>query len=198
MSEHDSTTDARDDPRPALSDEEKRLLLDLARQALNDYLGEGTVPGWETDAPALLEPRATFVTLRRRGSGDLRGCRGECQPQRPLIEAVVHMAIASAIDDSRFPPVTIDEVPELSIHISALTPMRPIDPEDVEVGRHGLWLVSDRGSGLLLPEVPVRFGWDRQQFLRGVCRKAGLPDDAWKADYTQLYGFESEVWGEEG
>lgn len=180
-----------------LSAEEKRTLLRLARQTLHDYLSRGKIAESDSDEPALLQPCATFVTLWRRGSGELRGCRGECQARRSLLESVTNMAVAAAVDDSRFASVTIEEVPDLRIEINALTPMEPIEPEDVVVGRHGLLVVSEHAMGLLLPEVAVRYKWGRGDFLKAVCRKAGLPDDAWKREGVQLFGFESEAWEEE-
>jgi AmmeMemoRadiSam system protein A len=182
---------------PALTQGDKQALLQLVRQTLDDYLGKGTLPEFQTDSPALLQPRATFVTLRVRATGELRGCRGEILARQPLIDSVQNMAIASATDDPRFMPVTIDEVPGLHLEISALTPMKPIKPEEVVVGRHGLMIVKGHNSGLLLPQVPVEQGWDREEFLRGLCHKAWLPENAWKAKDAQLYGFEAEVWGEE-
>jgi AmmeMemoRadiSam system protein A len=183
-------------PKP-LSAEDRATLLRIARKAIEEYLDAGTMLAHETDSPTLKEARAAFVTLRRRADGELRGCRGECNARRSLLESVIRMAIASATDDSRFVPVTIEELPDLHIEISALTTMRPIEPQDVEVGRHGLWIVQGFYTGLLLPQVAVRFGWDREQFLSGVCRKAGLAVDAWKAEGVQLLGFETEVWEEE-
>ncbi len=184
--------------RHPLSTEEKRTLLRVARETLVDLLTESDPRQHEASTPALREERPAFVTLRRRDSGDLRGCRGECVAQRPLIESVVHAAIAAATDDPRFPPVTLEELPALRIEISALTAMSPIRPEEVVVGRHGLMIVSKPKSGLLLPQVAVTYGWDREAFLRGLCRKAGLAEGAWESEDVQLYAFESEVWGEEG
>ena len=182
---------------PGISAQDKETLLRLARQTLNDYLGTGKTPEIETPSPGLLAPRATFVTLRVRETGELRGCRGEILARQPLVESVTNMAIASATDDPRFHPVTIDEVPELHIEISALTPMRPIKPEDVVVGKHGLMIVKGHNSGLLLPQVPVEQGWNKEEYLRGLCHKAWLRDNDWKAKDAQLYAFEAEVWGEE-
>jgi len=179
-----------------LSAEDKETLLRIARLALHDYFTVGKLPQYSADSESLLEPRAAFVTLWRRDSGELRGCRGECQAQRPLIQSVAQMAVAAAVDDSRFESVKLEEVPDLLIEINALTPLVSIKPEDVIVGRHGLMVVQGYMMGLLLPEVPVRQKWDRTDFLRGVCRKAGLPAEAWKAEGTQLYGFESEAWSE--
>ena len=180
-----------------LSAEDKQTLLHLARQTLNDYLGNGRLPDFEPASPSLLQPRAAFVTLRVRETGDLRGCIGEVIAREPLWKCVLNMAIAAATSDPRFPPVAIGEVPHLHIEISALTPMQPIKPEEVVVGRHGLMIVKGLDRGLLLPQVPVEQGWGREEFLRGLCRKAWLSPNAWKDKDTQLYGFEAEVWGEE-
>lgn len=197
MSEDESVERTGRGPVPELTAEDKQTLLRLARETLIHYLGEGNVPEYRTDSAALLEPCATFVTLRHRDSGELRGCRGECQARQPLVESVMNMAIAAATDDSRFPPVTLAEVPDLEIEISALTPLRPIRAEEVEVSRHGVMIIKGFSSGLLLPEVPVRYGWDHDEFLGWVCRKAGLAEDAWKGGDAQLLGFEAEVWSEE-
>jgi uncharacterized protein (TIGR00296 family) len=107
------------------------------------------------------------------------------------------MTVASATDDPRFPPVTADEVPLLWIEISALGPMHPIRPEAIEIGRHGLMIVRRSQMGLLLPQAPVSYGWDRTEYLEKLCRKAKLPSRGWEMDDIMLFGFESEVWGEE-
>lgn len=179
-----------------LCTEDRAALLRIARQALIDYFRFGRVPHPTTDRPALLVPRASFVTLRVRATGELRGCRGEVLAQRALAESVARNAIASAVDDPRFEPVSSLEAPLLHIEISALTHMRPIRPEDVEVGRHGLLIRRGFAGGLLLPQVPAQHGWDREAFLRGVCRKAGMREDAWRASDIELLAFEAEVWGE--
>ena len=184
-------------PDLALSPADKQALLQLVRQTLVDYLGNGTWPECQTDNPSLQQKRAVFVTLRRCDTGDLRGCRGEFLARRSLIEAVAHMAIVSAVDDPRVSPVTLDEVPELHIEISVLTPLRPIRLEEIEIGRHGLMIVSDGRTGLLLPHVPVRYGWDVTEFVQALCRKADLPHDTWQKTDAQLFGFEAETWAEE-
>ncbi len=181
-----------------LSPEDKRALVRLVRRSLEEFL-DGVEPAKSaTSSPALERPRATFVTLRRSASGELRGCRGEIHASRPLVESVVRMAIVAATDDPRFPPVTREELPALQIEISALTPLRPIEPGEVDVGRHGLMISKGLSSGLLLPQAAVHYGWSREEFLRMLCRKAGLPDDAWKSRDSRLMAFEAEVWGEEG
>lgn len=179
-----------------LAPDDKVFLLQIARKALTDYLKERRYPDLETDNPVLLEPRATFVTLREKATGELRGCRGETTARHPLIESVAYMAIASGVDDPRFPPVTLEEIPGLHIEINALTPLTPIRPEEIEIGRHGLMILLPPHAGLLLPEVAHRYQWDVDTFLRATCRKAGLPENAWKLPAAELYGFEAEVWGE--
>lgn len=181
---------------PSLSADDKRFLLALSRDTLNAYLGGGSLPSPQVTAPALLALRATFVTLRRRDNGELRGCRGERVARFPLVESVVKMTIASAVDDPRFEPVRLGEVPGLHLEISALTPPHPIRPEEVVVGRHGLIVTAGYAAGLLLPQVPGQFHWDRRAFLRAVCEKAGLPEDAWKWRGVRLEAFEAEVWEE--
>ncbi|MBI2072400.1 MAG: AmmeMemoRadiSam system protein A [Gemmatimonadetes bacterium] len=181
---------------PALSLDDKRLLLALARETLLAYLSGRGLPDYLVTSAAVLAPRASFVTLRRRDSGDLRGCRGERVARRPLIESVMHMAMASAVDDPRFEPVRVHEVPGLHIEISALTAPQPIRPEDVVVGRHGLIILAGHSAGLLLPQVAVAYGWNREQFLRAVCEKAGLSPDTWRRAWVRLEAFEAEVWGE--
>jgi AmmeMemoRadiSam system protein A len=182
---------------PALCLDDKRVLLALSRETLTAHLSGRGMPSYRSTSAALRAPRATFVTLRRRDSGDLRGCRGERVARWPLIESVMHMTIASAVDDPRFEPVRLHEVPGLHIEISALTPPQPIRPEDVVVGRHGLIVMAGHTAGLLLPQVPEAYGWTREQFLRGVCEKAGLAPDAWRKSWVRLEAFEAEVWGEE-
>ncbi len=190
----DAETVAR--PYPSLSAEDRSFLLALARQTLCAYFREGTLPEHGAASGPLLQPRAAFVTLRHRASGELRGCRGERVARRPLVESLIHMTIASAVDDPRFAPVTLDEVPGLRIEISALTSPLPVRPEDVLVGRHGLIASCGGSVGLLLPQVPGLYGWDREAFLRGVCEKAGLSPNAWKSGGIRLEAFEAEVWQE--
>ena len=183
--------------RALLSPEDRQALLRIARQALAAQLGGESWPEIEQVSAALREPRATFVTLWRRDDGALRGCRGEIRALHPLAESVARMGVAAATDDPRFLPVTYDELPLLRIEINALTPLRPIAPGEIVIGRHGLMIIRGSNAGLLLPEVPVRFGWDRAAFLEGLCHKAWLPARAWAKRDTQLYGFETEEWGEE-
>jgi AmmeMemoRadiSam system protein A len=188
--------DSDDSPHPTLTDEDKLVLLRLARQTLIDYLGSGALPDVRTDSAALLQPRATFVTLRSQDTDELRGCRGEVIASQPLIESVAHTAISSATEDPRFMPVTVDEIPFLHIEISALTPMTPIFPEEIIIGRHGLMIQKGPYAGLLLPQVPTTHGWDREEYLDALCHKAGMPAGAWREPGVELLAFEAEVWEE--
>jgi len=180
----------------SLSQEEKQFLLQFARKTLVAYLDKGDKLKYQCDAPALLQLRAAFVTLRKWKTGELRGCRGEVFASQPLIQSVANNTIASATDDPRFTPVELEEVPDLHIEISALTPLYPIKPENVEVGKHGLLIMKDRHRGLLLPEVPVHYNWDRETYLRALCYKAGLQEDTWHEVDMRLFAFEAEVWSE--
>ena len=181
---------------PHLSEGDKQALLDLARQRLLEHLEQSEPEAFEVDSVALKEHRAAFVTWRTK-AGELRGCIGEVSAQRSLVESIERMAVASGTEDPRFPSVATHELPHLTVEISALTPMTSIKPENVEVGRHGLMISRGYCSGLLLPQVPLEQGWDREDYLRGLCAKAGLPNDAWRESDVQLRSFEAEVWGEE-
>ena len=184
-----------------LDEDDRAALLALARASLEAFLVHGEsmeVPDALPRArPALAEPRASFVTIRRRDTGALRGCRGETRPSRPLAASVAALAVAAATDDARFPAVTAEELPEVSLHISALSAMQPIEPAGVRLGRHGLLIRRSGRSGLLLPQVPALYHIETPRaFLAAVCRKAGLPEDAWSDTETELLGFEAEGFGE--
>jgi AmmeMemoRadiSam system protein A len=182
--------------RHQLTNEDKQALLALARQRLVEQLDQSEPADFAAESEAMLEHRATFVTWRTR-SGELRGCIGEVIAQRSLVESIERMAVASGTQDPRFPPIDLSELPHLTVEISALTPMTSIKPIDVEVGRHGLMIAKGQYSGLLLPQVPLEQGWGREEFLRGLCAKAGLPSNTWQDQDAQLRSFEAEVWGEE-
>ncbi len=177
---------------------ERRYAIRIARRAILDHIGVGITIEHQTDAPSLLQLRGVFVTLRRRDSGALRGCRGEYRPRRPLIEAVIRQAISAAIEDPRFPPVEPRELSHMSIRISALGPLRRIEPREIVLGRDGLVVQRGEYSGLLLPEVPRLFGLGSPaEFLQALYRKAGLPPDLDDQPEEILYAFQTEAWGEE-
>ena len=174
-----------------LTAEERQALLRAARESIAAHF-QRRRPELPAATGALGENRGAFVTLHGR-DGELRGCIGMMQSDRPLLETVARMAVASATEDRRFEPVTEGELGGLVIEISALGPLEPIRPEQVEVGTHGL-LISHLGCrGVLLPQVPVEHGWDRETFLAHTCRKAGLPADTWRKAGVDLKGFRATV-----
>ena len=179
-----------------LSEEQKRRLVRVARQALEAAVASSPPPDLATSDLELMELRGAFVTLKRQGQ--LRGCIGYVEPRVPLIQAVADNAESAALHDPRFPPVTAAEVGDIDIEVSALTPLEPVSQvEDIEIGRHGLMIRCGANRGLLLPQVPAEWGWDRDEFLAHTCRKAGLPPDAWQREDAELLWFEAEVFGEQ-
>lgn len=175
---------------------ERETLLRVARESIAGHFAGTPQAPW-TARGALGEPRGAFVTLHRREDGELRGCVGMMRSDRPLVETVANMAVAAATEDRRFRPVTAAELPALSVEISALGPLRPIRPEEVEVGRHGLLIADGVQRGVLLPQVAVEHGWDRQAFLDHTCRKAGLPEGTWRNPGIELLAFTADVFGED-
>ena len=127
--------------------------------------------------------------------GELRGCVGFVLAVTSLYRAIAETAQAAAFEDSRFPPLTRQEFPEIEISLSVLSPLRPIHPEELEVGRHGLLISFGGRRGLLLPQVPVEHGWDRFTFLQQTCHKAGLPANAWQCG-ASIEAFTAEVFGD--
>ncbi len=179
-----------------LSAQFRLKLLRVARQSLENFLENGERIQFSTEIPELLEKRAVFVTLRNRENRDLRGCIGQFKPRYPLIEAVAKTAISSAADDTRFPSLTLDELPYLLIEINVLSPLALSKPEDVKIGKHGLMINKGSKGALFLPEVAVSNGWDLHTFLKELCHKADLPEGSWHDREAELYVFESEAWGE--
>jgi AmmeMemoRadiSam system protein A len=167
-------------------------LLALAREAIAAHV-DGRRPSPAEEDPALNVPRGAFVTLKRRSDHALRGCIGFVQPDRPLAETVAEAAVAAATQDPRFPPVSRDELSGLEVEVSALSATQPIRPEDVQVGVHGLIVRAQGRSGLLLPQVPQAYGWDREDFLAHTCLKAGLPRGAWRDPACEILAFTATV-----
>jgi AmmeMemoRadiSam system protein A len=182
---------------PQYSLEHRRFLLDVARQAIAAALlpAPESADAFEPSSPwpELLEPRGVFTTLHSHGI--LRGCVGHIAAGDPLVRAVAQTAVSAALSDPRFPAVTAVELPDISIKLSVLSPLVRIRPEQIEIGRHGLLVTMGPRRGLLLPEVPVEFGWDRETFLAQTCHKAGLSATAWMTG-AELMGFTTESFGE--
>lgn len=174
----------------SLTDEQKTYLLKLARRSIADYIsGVGTYEPQKPADPKLAENGAVFVTLHR--DGRLRGCIGQMVAQGPLYLAVRDMAISAAVNDHRFRPVTMAELPQIDIEISVLSPMQPIDDwRKIEIGKHGVWLRKGYSSGVFLPQVGKETGWSREEFLEELSsQKAGLHREAYKDPSTKLYIF---------
>ena len=168
---------------PELTALHRQALLELARQAIAEYLKTRRVPKHQTGDPALLQPSGAFVTLWRRG--ELRGCIGHIDADMPLCRAVQQMAVAAAVNDPRFPPVEEEELGDIEAEINILSPLAPVaSADEIEVGKHGLMITKGIYRGLLLPEVAVERKWDRYEFLEAVCWKAGLPPGAWREGAT--------------
>jgi AmmeMemoRadiSam system protein A len=173
-----------------LTKEEKEELLSLAKNTIINYVTNGKIPGGEIKNPKFRANGATFVTIKK--NGNLRGCIGNIQPVMPLYESVIRNAVSACSSDPRFPPMNKEDIKDMDVEISILSPLEPLrDVKDIQIGRHGLVIRKGMQSGLLLPQVATEFGWDRDTFLEHICLKAGLPKDVWKD--AELYIFTSEV-----
>jgi len=180
-----------------LSDKDKKALLKLAREAILSVLEKHDL-GLDKSrfTGVLAENRGAFVTLTI--GGNLRGCIGYTQAVKPLYETIAEMAVQAAFHDPRFPPLTSEELMKVRVEISVLTPMTIVkDPNEVVVGRDGLYITRGFNSGLLLPQVAVDYNWDRETFLDQTCLKAGLPPGTWKKEGTQIYRFQADIFKEE-
>ncbi|NHJ12198.1 MAG: TIGR00296 family protein [Candidatus Thorarchaeota archaeon] len=190
----------------AYSDDEGALLVRLARKTIDEYVTTRKKPAIPNNLPKkLLEKSGVFVTLNKvgRSASRLRGCIGRPYPSQPLVEATIDSAVDSAVNDPRFQPVTTEELEAIIVELSVLTPPVPIkyaNPDEllqkVEVGRDGL--IAGRGMwrGLLLPQVPVEYGWDAKTFLEHTCMKAGMPSNQWKEPGIEFMSFQAEIFGE--
>lgn len=177
-----------------ISAEHQQRLLALARRAFEARVRGLDIPGPERDE-ALEIAAGAFVSIHRRGA--LRGCLGRLECDWSLNRVVTHLATIVADSDPRFEPVTPEELADIEIEISILTPERRITSiEEIEVGHHGLIVEHGSRRGLLLPQVAPEHGWDALTFVEHTCRKAGLSPDAWQND-ARLFVFEALVFGEQ-
>jgi hypothetical protein len=177
----------------AISPTDRRHLLALARATIGARLGAAPTT-LEPCYPAVMIERGAFVTLEEKG--ELRGCIGHLAADTPLCTVVVAMAAAAAFEDSRFPPLGRDELEQIEIEISVLTPAhRVAGPGDIVVGRDGVILEKNGRSAVFLPQVAPEQGWDRATMLSHLAAKAGLRPDAWREGAT-FRTFEAEVFGE--
>jgi len=179
--------------------EEGKFLVGLARKAVEEYLKNGktiTVP--KDVSPKLMERYGVFVTLNtfhKRKKG-LRGCIGFPYPTTPLAQAVIESAINSATQDPRFPSVSLNELDEIVFEVSVLTPPQLVEVEKptdysskIKVGQDGLIVERSYCKGLLLPQVPIEWNWEEEEFLCQCCMKAGLSPDCWLLGGTKIYKF---------
>ncbi len=186
----------------SISDEDGEILVKTARLVVTEYLKTGRkVPVPEDTKSRFSYNSGVFVTLNREEN--LRGCIGFPTPDRKLYQSLVDAAISSATGDPRFLPVKHEELGEIIFEVTVLTPPTVIKVEDpaeyprkIKVGRDGLIVKWEFGSGLLLPQVPMEYGWNEEEFLSHTCEKAGAPQDYWKRKSTMILKFEGIVFKE--
>lgn len=179
-----------------LNRDQQIRLLKLARKTIADNLGiDGNIEMPSFDEKIFNEKCGAFVTIHIKGN--LRGCIGYIEGVKTIPETVKDMARASAFSDPRFSSLTPEEYKKIDIEISILSPVEKVtDVNEIEVGRDGIIITSGYNRGLLLPQVPVEQGWDRDTFLTHTCYKAGLPADSWKKPGVLLEKFSAQVFSE--
>lgn len=178
-----------------LTPKERKILLETARKAIQNFVRTGTQEPVPREEKSLNRRNGCFVTIKK--AGQLRGCIGNFQSQRPLFKEVAEMAVASATKDPRFYPMKIEDLDDFSLEISVLSPLKKIENfEEIEVGRHGIYLEKGFYRGVLLPQVAVEHAWDRVTFLKQTCIKAGLPTNAWQDEDAEIYIFSAEIFSE--
>lgn len=176
-----------------LSVDDRGRLLRLARRCLEARVHREPPPPVDRGG-ALDDPMGAFVSIHT--AGQLRGCLGRLEADRPIAETVAHLSAVVSDSDPRFRPLAAFELALTDIEISALTPEEAVvDLREIEVGRHGLIVAQGHRRGLLLPQVAIEQGWDRETFLEHTCVKAGLPPTAWQSD-ASIFKFEAQVFGE--
>lgn len=178
-----------------LTEAEKKTLVNIVKKSIECKLTGKNVPEFNIDSEVLKEKKGAFVTLRK--NENLRGCIGYIEARKPLYKTVSEMAIAAAFNDPRFPPLKSNELKDVTLEISVLSPLKKVDDiNEIEVGVHGLYITKGFHSGLLLPQVATEYRWDRLTFLEETCHKAGLHSDAWKDEGTNIYIFSADVFKE--
>lgn len=190
-----------------LSDDEGKLLIQLARDTVKNYLENATIQKPPKSAPKKLYERCgVFVTINtvHGNERELRGCIGYPYPTNPLLEAVIDSAINASTQDPRFEPMTADELKSVVFEVSVLTPPELVQTDHpkeyvnrIRVGEDGLIVESGYHKGLLLPQVPIEWGWCEEEFLCQCCMKAGLPPDTWLTKDAKIYKFHAIIFEEE-
>ncbi|MDA3940945.1 MAG: AmmeMemoRadiSam system protein A [Spirochaetia bacterium] len=177
----------------SLTEKEKQILLITARESISSKL-EKRKGSYPAPTNRIITPLGSFVTLHIDGT--LRGCIGHMLPVRALIEDIKILAKESAFRDPRFPSLSLKELELIDIEISVLSPLEVSSPKKIVVGKHGIIMKNGYNSGVLLPQVPVEQGWNREEFLSNTCRKAGMSTDCWKDPKTQIETFTAVIFGE--
>ena len=187
--------------------EEGAFLVKLARSVVTKHVKESVRISPPTPpSKQMNEKSGVFVTIEKiyKGERVLRGCIGYPLPYMPLVEATIDSAISAAVNDPRFEPLQPEELSEVVFEVSILTPpvlLQAKDPKEypklIKVGRDGLIIEKGYYKGLLLPQVPVEYGWDEETFLSECCMKAGLPPDNWLSREVKVYTFSAEVFTED-
>jgi AmmeMemoRadiSam system protein A len=179
------------------SDDEQEMLLGLAREAIRNALKKMSPPKLISPPPEFMEMQSSFVTLHN-SDGTLRGCIGNIEPFEPLLESVPHNARNAAFHDPRFPPIaSLDELKEITIEVSVLTPPEIIASiDDFIVGKHGIIMRKHNRGAVFLPQIPTEQEWDRDTTLTNLSLKAGLSADAWKDNDCVFRVFESSYFSE--
>ena len=186
-----------------LSDSDGVVLVKTARKAVTEFLSNGDRMKLESDLEEKFSFNSgVFVTLNNPDG--LRGCIGFPMPEKKLSHAIIEGAIAAATEDPRFPSVKTNELNDIVFEVTVLTPPVEIDVSDpmeylekIKVGRDGLIIKHSFSSGLLLPQVPVEYGWNVEEFLQHTCEKAGLARDTWKNESVKIEKFEGIIFKEE-
>lgn len=179
-----------------LTPKEKDILLSIARKSIENHIRSGQVYIEPREEMSLNTRNGCFVTIKQ--NGQLRGCIGNFQSELPISREVAEMAAASASKDPRFYPMKEEDLHDFTLEISVLSPLHKIEEiEEIEVGKHGIYLEKGYYRGVLLPQVAIEHSWDRETFLNQTCVKAGLPTDAWRAEDAEIYIFSAQVFGEE-
>ncbi len=173
---------------PHFSRDQKLQLTRAGFLAIQEYLTSGKIPNYKTVDAALQRKSGVFITLRQNSI--LRGCIGQITANEPLFKRVQRLSIAAATSDPRFSPLKLEDLPNITLKIAILSPIKRIEIDQIRVGKHGLLIEHDERRGVLLPEVPVDRGWNVQTYLKHLCMKAGLDQGVLKEN-PKLYGFTS-------
>ena len=177
-----------------LTAQERLELLKIARETITEYVTSGRRPHAESQLAGLSIHAGCFVTIKQ--GGDLRGCIGNFISDKPLFLLVQEMAVSAATGDPRFHPMAVADLQNFEVDISVLSPLvKAASPEEIQVGTHGIYIIKGPCRGVLLPQVATEYGWNREEFLRQTCRKAGLPENAWQGE-CDIYIFSAQVFGE--